>query len=404
MLGHLFPLAPILEELDRRGHAVSLRTLSSQAETMRGLGIETAAIDPRLEAVAMDDWRNRIQVRGQERAVHAFLRRARLEPADLQSAIAEIRPDALLIDSGTWGALSAAEAWGGRWACFSPFLLPFPSPHAPPYGLGLRPAQNRRSRARDRLLGPLLTRGFSRLVLPDLNELRATLCLPPLARGYEIFTRPPLLLSMTAEPFDYPHPDRPTSVVPVGPCIWEPPLEPPSPLAGADGPIALVTTSSDFQDDSRLARCALQALAEEKVRVVVTIPAGGKVPSEVPANATVVDFAPHIPLLERALCAITHGGMGATQKALAVGVPVCAVPFGRDQFEVARRVESAGAGSRLPARHLTPARLRAKVHEAIGKRAGAQRIACAFATKGGAKTAADVFEERLGLSSASTAA
>ena len=29
--------------------------------------------------------------------------------------------------------------------------------------------------------------------------------------------------------------------------------------------------------------------------------------------------------------------MGATQKALAHGVPVCAVPFGRDQFEVARR-------------------------------------------------------------------
>jgi hypothetical protein len=36
--------------------------------------------------------------------------------------------------------------------------------------------------------------------------------------------------------------------------------------------------------------------------------------------------------------------MGATQKALAHGVPVCAVPFGRDQLEVARRVEVAAAG------------------------------------------------------------
>jgi UDP:flavonoid glycosyltransferase YjiC (YdhE family) len=50
-------------------------------------------------------------------------------------------------------------------------------------------------------------------------------------------------------------------------------------------------------------------------------------------------------VLDRAACAVTHGGMGATQKALAHGVPVCVVPFGRDQLEVARRVRTAGAGA-----------------------------------------------------------
>jgi UDP:flavonoid glycosyltransferase YjiC (YdhE family) len=398
MLGHLFPLMPILEELDRRGHAVSLRTLSSQVEAVRGRGIEAAAIDPRIEAVEMDDWPSRFRLRRQERAVRAFLRRAKLEPIDLQAAIAEARPDALLVDSGTWGALSAAEAWDGKWACFSPFLLPLPSAHAPPYGLGLRPAQNGWGRARDRLLGPVLDRGFSRSVLPALNELRVSLSLPPLAHGYEMFILPPLLLSMTAEPFDYPQPDRPADIVPVGPCPWEPSLELPGELAGADGPIALVTTSSDFQNDGELVDCALAALAEEPFRVVVTMTAGGVAPSKVPRNATVVDFAPHIPLLERGLCAITHGGMGATQKALAMGVPVCAVPFGRDQFEVARRVENAGAGSYLPARRLSPARLRAKVHDAIAKRAGAELVARAFAAAGGARTAVDAYEERLDLS------
>jgi UDP:flavonoid glycosyltransferase YjiC (YdhE family) len=47
--------------------------------------------------------------------------------------------------------------------------------------------------------------------------------------------------------------------------------------------------------------------------------------------------------------------MGSTQKALAHGVPVCVVPFGRDQLEVARRVEVAEAGTRLSARRLGPA-------------------------------------------------
>jgi UDP:flavonoid glycosyltransferase YjiC (YdhE family) len=57
----------------------------------------------------------------------------------------------------------------------------------------------------------------------------------------------------------------------------------------------------------------------------------------------VEQFVPHWPVLERAVCAVTHGGMGAAQKALASGVPVSAVPFVRDQLEVARRVEAGAA-------------------------------------------------------------
>jgi UDP:flavonoid glycosyltransferase YjiC (YdhE family) len=100
-------------------------------------------------------------------------------------------------------------------------------------------------------------------------------------------------------------------------------------------------------------------------------------------------------VLDRAVCAVTHGGMGATQKALAAGVPVCAVPFGRDQLEVARRVEVAGAGSRLPASRLRPDRLRIKVRDAIGCRDGAIRIAEAYRAAGGAAAAADACEQQL---------
>jgi UDP:flavonoid glycosyltransferase YjiC (YdhE family) len=94
-----------------------------------------------------------------------------------------------------------------------------------------------------------------------------------------------------------------------------------------------------------------------------------------PANARVERFLPHAAVLDRAICVVTHAGMGATQKALARGVPVCAVPFGRDQFEVARRVEIAGAGTRLHASRLSPDRMRRKVREALTKTAGAKRVA-----------------------------
>jgi UDP:flavonoid glycosyltransferase YjiC (YdhE family) len=55
----------------------------------------------------------------------------------------------------------------------------------------------------------------------------------------------------------------------------------------------------------------------------------------------------------------------------------------------------ARAGTRLPARRLTPERLRAAVRQAIDRRDGARRIATAFAAAGGASAAASAIEDRL---------
>jgi UDP:flavonoid glycosyltransferase YjiC (YdhE family) len=93
--------------------------------------------------------------------------------------------------------------------------------------------------------------------------------------------------------------------------------------------------------------------------------------------------------------------MGATQKALSRGVPVCAVPFGRDQHEVARRVEVSGAGTRLPAKRLNPRRLRDAVHEAMGCTEGARQVARGYLATGGAASAADAMERRLASSARS---
>jgi UDP:flavonoid glycosyltransferase YjiC (YdhE family) len=69
------------------------------------------------------------------------------------------------------------------------------------------------------------------------------------------------------------------------------------------------------------------------------------------------------------------------------------VPFRQDQFKVARRVEVADAGTRLPAGRLRPDRLRAAVREAMTKRARAERIASVFAAAGGPKAAVEALEE-----------
>lgn len=392
--GHLFPLMAILEELHRRGHEVAVRTLGAEVETVRARGLDAAPIDARIESIPLDDWRARTPAGAIKRAMQVFATRAELDAPDLGAALDEVRPDATLVDVNSWGAIAAAEARGGPWGTFCPYPLPLSGPGVPPYGPGLRPARGPLGRARDAVLGPLLTSMYERAVLPRVTALRARFGLPPIAGIDDFFTRAPLVLYMTAEPFEYPR-AWPDGVVPVGPCEWDPPAEPPEWLAGIERPLVLVTSSSELQDDARLVQTALDGLAGEDLDVVATLPARDPAGFRVPPNVRLVPFVPHGPVLDRAACAVTHGGMGVTQKALARGVPVCVVAFGRDQHEVARRVETAEAGVRLPARRLSPERLRAGVREAMRYADGARRVAAGFAAAGGASAAADAVEGRL---------
>ena len=116
---------------------------------------------------------------------------------------------------------------------------------------------------RDALLRPLLLWPVARQFLPAINALRAQEGLAALHDLRSMVEVSPLLLFLTAEPFEYPRSDWPTNVRTVGPCAWEPPSDPPAWLADIDAPIVLVTTSSEFQDDRRLADVALEALADE---------------------------------------------------------------------------------------------------------------------------------------------
>lgn len=395
--GHLYPIVPTLEELRRRGHEVVVRTLASEVDAMRGLGFEAAAIDPAIERREISDWQARTPIGALQEGLKGFFDRAHHDGPDLLRAIEMERPDALLVDINTWGAMAAAETAGLPWATWCPYFLPIPSRDAPPFGLGLPPARGPLGRLRDSLLRPLLFGIYNRLA-PDLDAVRAKLGAPPLGDLTSAMLRAPLMLYLTAEPFEYPRSDWPASVRLVGPGVWDPPTEPPAWLDDLDKPLVLVTCSTEFQNDGGLAQTALEALAGEDVNVVVTT--AGVDPSTItpPPNARVVKFLPHGPVLERASCVVCHGGMGITQKALASGVPVCVVPFGRDQMDVARHVEVAGAGTRLPAGRLRPDRLRTAIQEAMGRKAGAKSIAGAFAAAGGPGVAASALEGLLGRS------
>jgi MGT family glycosyltransferase len=395
-MGHLFPTSVLLSELRSRGHDIALRTLAAGVDIGRDLGFATAAVDPRIEAMPLDDANAPNPTVGLQRAFGTFARHAEYEVTDLRKAIDEVDPDVVIVDANCWGGAAMAEASGLPWASFWPFIPYLRSRGVPPFGPGLRPWPGVLGRVRDALVRQKSAGLFDQAMVLPLNRIRAQVGVPPIESADEYVLRAPLKLIATAQPFDYPHPDWDDSIQLIGACSYDPaPKAVPDWLDAVDQPIVLVSTSSEWHGDADLARMALTALADEPVHVVVTFPAGVPTGLTPPANATVREFVPHSLVLDRAACAITHGGMGTTQKALVRGVPVCVVPRGRDQFEVARRVEVAGCGTRLPAEGLTPTRLREKVRQAMAMTDGARRVAAGYAATGGAARGADLIERRL---------
>jgi UDP:flavonoid glycosyltransferase YjiC (YdhE family) len=96
-------------------------------------------------------------------------------------------------------------------------------------------------------------------------------------------------------------------------------------------------------------------------------------------NLRVERFVSHSAVLPHLDTVVCHGGMGIVGKAMAAGVPMAVVPFGRDQPEIARRVVVSGAGVSVKAKRLTPERLRDAVRAARGLRDGATRAAATMA-------------------------
>lgn len=376
--GHLYPIVDTLIELRRRGHEVHVRTLASEVAGLRQLGLQAQPIKPEIEAVTLDTWKGKSPQEGLTEALKTFASRSILEVPDLEAALADVRPDSLLIDIATTGAAAVAEATGLPWAQSVPLFQWASFPGIDPAKLTLTPF------------------GLDPSGIELVNARRREFGLA-LLHGDEHF-QAPLYLYYTAPPLE-PGTPLPPSFRMVGPGTWNPTVELPNWYAALDDPVVVVSISSEFQGDDALVRATLEALADADVRLVITTAAHDPAGFEAPPNARVVRSLPHGLLLPKAACVVCHGGMGIVQKALVAGVPLCVVPYGRDQFDVAARVAAIGAGTTILPWEVTAASLRAAIREAMTMTAGAEAVAAEFSRTGGPQAAADSLENLLTLSS-----
>jgi UDP:flavonoid glycosyltransferase YjiC (YdhE family) len=239
------------------------------------------------------------------------------------------------------------------------------------------------------ILGSGLRRGRD-----ELNQTRERLGLAPQERFHGGISE---LLAVVATFPQLEYPRRwPAHVRVSGPLFFEVD-DGETVIPEGEEPLVVIAPSTTQDPECRLLRVALEALADEPVRVLATTNRHRpEVPVEVPANALMVPWMRYSQAFPAADAVICHGGHGTVAGALAAGAPVLVWPAVGDQGENGARVAWSGAGLSLARRFLSPRGVRLAVRRLLGDGrygARAEEIAGWAAENDGAANAAELVEE-----------
>ncbi|MDX6602403.1 MAG: hypothetical protein QOF13_1605 [Solirubrobacterales bacterium] len=340
--GHVFPAISLGRALRGRGHEVVVETWEERRAAVEGAGLGFAAAEEYRMFPPPDP--------DSAEGAHAAEAARALLPL-----LEEMRPHVVVSDILTLAPSLAAEMAGVPLATLIPHIYPVVEPGLPFFAVGLQPPRTPLGRAVWRTGQRALNIGLEQ-GRRDLNRQRARLDLPPVERFHGGISRD-LALVGTFPQLEYPR-RWPAGVQVTGPMTFEMP-HPDIELPPGEEPVVLVAPSTAHDSDNHLVRTALEALADEPVRVVATTNrVAPQAPIEVPANAVLVDWLSYSQLMPAASLVISHGGHGTVARALAAGTPVLICPIIGDMSETAMRIAWAKCGLSLPWRLCRPAPLR----------------------------------------------
>lgn len=345
--GHTFPAIALAVALRERGHRAVVETWEKWRGVLEAEGIEFhAAEEYRVFAPHKGD--------GPSAGDAAVA---------LAPLLEELRPDVVVNDILTLAPALAAEKAGVPWATLIPHVYPEHEAGLPFFAFGgARLPRTPLGRWMWTAPRPVLEAGL-RQGRAELNGEREKVGLGPTER-FHGGTSEALAMVATLPQLEYPR-RWPGHVHLTGPMEFETPYEDVE-LPEGDGPLVLVAPSTAQDPECRLVRVALEALAEEPVRVLATT--NGHMPRvgiEVPANARLYGWLRYSQAMAAADLVVCHGGHGTVARALGAGVPVLCCPAVGDMAENGARIAWAGVGLALPWRLLGRASVRVAVRRAL---------------------------------------
>jgi MGT family glycosyltransferase len=354
--GNVQPILGLVRKLVANGHAVRVladRPLRTRIESAGG---KFKALPSAVEWDATNG-----------RAVEdnfEFFDHQRYDPPVPEAVLAELErqpADALALDCMLRSAFAAGEVAGRPFAVLLHLRYGFLA-QRPPDPSAWQAARARLNETR-RLVG-------ASQLAPSISE----------SPSVQSFKASDIVLALIPRELENPGDEPPANITYVGPIFEEEPQgdwDSPWPADRSD-PLVVVSLGTTYMHHETVVERVLEALERLQVRTLLTLGSGLQ-PGElrIPARTVVRRYVPHRTVLRHAALTITHAGMGTINAALAHGVPMVCLPFGRDQPGNADRVEALGAGRAID-RDASVEEIRAAAADTMRDeriRGGARRIA-----------------------------
>ena len=406
--GHLHPFGAIVRELQRRGHRVTALNIEDVRAKCEAEGLEFLPVGE--DTMPPGSWAQYwtpiatstglAAIRATARA-HRRITRAMCEGTP--PAHEKLGFDGLLVDQIQFQGKVIADHLGLPFVTVIPFIPLHRDAEGerPPPFLPLGPAEGRWHRRLVNRLGFAVLDVLARPVMRESNAFARRWGTRRLRRADDSYSS---LLQIAQCPagLDFAGPGRgPVSYV--GSLLDDERTPTPFPFErlDPDRPLVYVSLGTLHTQRPEIYRTMLDALDQLPVQGVVSL--GHWLDERVAAIRSdrhiVVPFVPQTEIIRRASVVVTHAGMNTVVDALAAGKPMVMLPITNDQPAVAKRVELAGAGIRVPLRRLRADRLRDAIKDVLESpsyRAQAEALRDEIAQAGGVRRAADLIEAALG--------
>lgn len=375
--GHVNPSLPVLAELVRRGHRVTVAVPDTFAETVASTGATPLCY----HSLLPDERRGERWTDDVLEGVNLFLDEAQHVLPQLVAAFEHDRPELLLYDIAAYPARVLALRWDIPLVRLSPAMVAWNGYEQDMAEVVASIKETPRGQA------------YERRFASWLREQGVTL---PVG---EFIGRPPRCVVLIPRVLQ-PHADRvdPDVYTFVGPCLDARPHQGDWPAP--DRPLVLVSLGSACVGEPRFYRDCARAFSALGWQVVLAV--GRHVDraelGTLPAGVEAHPWVPQLAVLRHASLFVTHAGMGGCSEGLFEGVPMIAVPQAVDQFSNAEMLASAGVAEVLPNEEVDADALRAAALRLTGSAEVAARcraLADELRRAGGAARAADLLEAEL---------
>jgi MGT family glycosyltransferase len=375
LVGHTNPTVSVAGALAALGHEVAWAAHPDKVASLLPAGARILSLgDDCDEAVFAPILERSRRVRGLEGLQFLWqdflvpLARA-MRPA-VEAAIAEARPDLVVVDQQAIGGALAARRLGLRWATLATTSADLTDP------LAALPK-------------------VKAWVLGQLAALQEEAGLPVVERPD---LSPHLVLVLSTEALIGDVSAFPSSARLVGPAFRDRPDATAFPWDALEKRprvlVSLGTVNADRGEGFYRTVCA--ALGDAPFQVILVAPDG--MVGATPPGFLIRPRVPQLALLPHVQAVVSHGGHNTVCETLAHGIPLVVTPIKDDQPVIAEQVVRAGCGLRLRFGRLDPASLRAAVDRVLREpsfRENAARVQASFAAAGGARAAAQLIHEGL---------